>query len=123
MLMGLFGAALFYGDGLITPAISVLSAVEGLEVATPRSSPSSSRSRCVVLVGLFVVQKRGTGSVGALFGPIMIVWFATLALLGVDRHRCGRPRSWRRSIRCTRSGSWPRTARSGSFRWARSCSS
>ena len=122
MLLGLFGAALFYGDGLITPAISVLSAVEGLEVATPAFKPYVIPITLIVLVVLFAVQKRGTGSVGALFGPIMIVWFATLALLGVDRHRCGRRRCWRRSIRCTPSDSWRRTARSGSFRSARSCS-
>jgi KUP system potassium uptake protein len=84
MLLGLFGAALFYGDGLITPAISVLSAVEGLEVAAPALKPFVIPITLVVLVGLFAVQKRGTGSVGALFGPIMIVWFATIALLGVS---------------------------------------
>ncbi len=83
LLMGLFGAALFYGDGLITPAISVLSAVEGLEVATPAFKPFVIPLTLLVVVGLFAVQKRGTGSVGALFGPIMIVWFVTLALLGV----------------------------------------
>ena len=83
MLLGLFGAALFYGDGLITPAISVLSAVEGLEVATPRFKPYVIPVALVVLAVLFAFQKRGTGSVGALFGPIMVVWFVTLALLGV----------------------------------------
>ena len=83
MLMGLFGAALFYGDGLITPAISVLSAVEGLEVATPAFKPYVIPITLIVLVVLFAVQKRGTGSVGALFGPVMIVWFATLATLGL----------------------------------------
>jgi KUP system potassium uptake protein len=82
MLMGLFGAALFYGDGLITPAISVLSAVEGLEVATPAFKPYVIPLTLMVLVALFLIQKRGTGSVGALFGPIMVVWFVTLAVLG-----------------------------------------
>ena len=82
MLMGLFGAALFYGDGLITPAISVLSAVEGLEVATPAFKPYIIPVTLIVLVVLFAVQKRGTGSVGALFGPVMIAWFVTLATLG-----------------------------------------
>jgi KUP system potassium uptake protein len=82
MLMGLFGAALFYGDGLITPAISVLSAVEGLEVATPAFKPYVIPITLLVIAALFFFQKRGTGSVGALFGPIMIVWFATLAVLG-----------------------------------------
>ena len=83
MLLGLFGAALFYGDGLITPAISVLSAVEGLEVATPAFKHYVIPLTLFVLAVLFFVQKRGTGSVGALFGPIMIVWFAVLAALGV----------------------------------------
>ena len=83
MLLGLFGAALFYGDGLITPAISVLSAVEGLEVATPAFKPYVMPITLAVLVVLFFVQKRGTGSVGALFGPVMILWFGTLATLGV----------------------------------------
>jgi KUP system potassium uptake protein len=84
MLLGLFGAALFYGDGLITPAISVLSAVEGLEVATPALKPYVIPMTLVVLFALFFVQKRGTGSVGALFGPVMIVWFASLATLGIQ---------------------------------------
>ena len=83
MLLGLFGAALFYGDGLITPAISVLSAVEGLEVATPAFRPYVIPISLAVLAVLFAFQKRGTGSVGTLFGPIMIVWFGALALLGV----------------------------------------
>ncbi len=84
MLLGLFGAALFYGDGLITPAISVLSAVEGLEVAAPAFKPYVLPVTLVVLLALFSVQRRGTGSVGALFGPIMIVWFVVLAILGVQ---------------------------------------
>jgi hypothetical protein len=83
MLLGLFGAALFYGDGLITPAISVLSAVEGLEVATPALKPYVIPLSLLVLAALFAFQKRGTGGVGALFGPIMIVWFVTIAALGL----------------------------------------
>ena len=83
VVLGLFGAALFYGDGVITPAISVLSAVEGLEVATPTFKPYIIPITITVLVGLFVIQRKGTGSVGALFGPITAVWFAALALLGV----------------------------------------
>ena len=79
-VLGLFGAALLYGDGMITPAISVLSAVEGLEVAAPRSGAlSSCRSTIVILVGLFAVQRRGTGGVGALFGPSCSLWFWRLA--------------------------------------------
>ena len=70
MLLGLFGAALFYGDGLITPAISVLSAVEGLEVATPALKPFVIPITLIVVAGLFAVQKRGTGKVGSVFGPV-----------------------------------------------------
>ncbi|MFL6581825.1 MAG: potassium transporter Kup [Burkholderiales bacterium] len=83
MSLGLFGAALFYGDGVITPAISVLSAVEGLEVATPALTPFVIPVTILVLIGLFLFQQKGTEMVGALFGPITIVWFAVLALLGV----------------------------------------
>ena len=83
MLMGLFGAALFYGDGLITPAISVLSAVEGLEIATPALKSYVIPVTLAVLAVLFYFQKRGTASVGALFGPIMVVWFLVLAALGI----------------------------------------
>jgi KUP system potassium uptake protein len=83
-MAGLLGAGMFYGDGMITPAISVLSALEGLEVATPLLKPYVLPATLVVLFGLFFVQKRGTGSVGAAFGPIMIVWFSTLAVLGIS---------------------------------------
>ena len=80
--IGLFGAALLYGDGMITPAISVLSAVEGLEVATPVLSPYVVPITVVILIGLFSIQKFGTDRVGKLFGPIVIIWFLTLAALG-----------------------------------------
>jgi KUP system potassium uptake protein len=80
---GLVGAALFYGDGVITPAISVLSAVEGLKVATPLFEPYVIPISLVLLLVLFLVQRRGTASVGGLFGPVMLVWFAVLAILGV----------------------------------------
>ena len=83
IVLGLFGAALFYGDGVITPAISVLSAVEGLEVATPAFKPYILPISLVILVGLFLVQRRGTATVGTLFGPIMVIWFFTLAILGL----------------------------------------
>jgi KUP system potassium uptake protein len=79
----MFGAALFYGDGVITPAISVLSAVEGLEVAAPGLSHYVIPITLLVLTGLFLFQRKGTGSVGALFGPVMIVWFTVLAVLGI----------------------------------------
>jgi KUP system potassium uptake protein len=77
------GLALFYGDGLITPAISVLSAVEGLETAAPALEPYIVPIAAIVLLGLFLLQSRGTASVGRLFGPVMLVWFATLGLLGL----------------------------------------
>ena len=83
MAAGLVGAALFYGDGVITPAISVLSAVEGLKVATPFFEPYVIPISLILLVGLFLVQRRGTAAVGGLFGPVMLVWFAALALLGL----------------------------------------
>jgi KUP system potassium uptake protein len=82
MSLGIFGAALFYGDGMITPAISVLSAVEGLEIATPAFKSFVIPISLVVLGALFVFQRKGTASVGALFGPIMLLWFATLGILG-----------------------------------------
>ncbi|HVB39221.1 MAG TPA: potassium transporter Kup [Vicinamibacterales bacterium] len=81
--LGLFGAALLYGDGMITPAISVLSAVEGLEVATPVFRPYVIPVTIVILIGLFLVQHRGTAKVGAVFGPIMLLWFVTIGALGV----------------------------------------
>ena len=83
VLIGLAGAALFYGDGMITPAISVLSAVEGLEVATPLLKPYVVPLTVVVLVGLFAMQSRGSARIGMLFGPVMSVWFAALALAGL----------------------------------------
>ncbi len=81
--IGVFGAALLYGDGMITPAISVLSAVEGLEIATPFFKPYVIPLTIVILVILFFFQRRGTAGVGAVFGPIMLVWFSTLGLLGI----------------------------------------
>ena len=82
LMLGLFGAALFYGDGVITPAISVLSAVEGIEVITPAFKPYILPVSLFILVALFLFQRKGTASVGALFGPVMVVWFAVLAVLG-----------------------------------------
>lgn len=84
LLVGIFGAALLYGDGVITPAISVLSAVEGLNVATPIFQPFIIPLTVVILFVLFFFQNRGTGSIGAIFGPIILIWFFTLAVLGVS---------------------------------------
>lgn len=80
---GLFGAALFFGDAIITPAISVLSATEGLKVISPSLSPLIIPMTIGILIGLFMVQKRGTASVGKLFGPVMMAWFAVLGILGI----------------------------------------
>lgn len=82
-LVGIFAAALFYGDSMITPAISVLSAVEGLEVVTTRLTPYVIPVTLIIILGLFFIQKRGTGTVGLLFGPVMIAWFGILGLLGL----------------------------------------
>jgi KUP system potassium uptake protein len=82
-LLGVFGAALLYGDGMITPAISVLSAVEGLGVATPAFDRFVVPITVAILLGVFGIQSRGTGRVGKMFGPVMVVWFITLAVLGV----------------------------------------
>ena len=83
LLTGVFGAALFYGDSVITPAISVLSAVEGLEVVTPLLKPYVLPISVTVLIGLFAMQRFGTALVGRLFGPIIMIWFAVLAVSGV----------------------------------------
>jgi KUP system potassium uptake protein len=83
MILGIFGAALLYGDGMITPAISVLGAVEGLSVATPVFQPYIVPIVLVILIGLFAVQRHGTARVGSMFGPITVLWFATIALLGL----------------------------------------
>ncbi len=83
IILGIFGAALFYGDGVITPAISVLSAVEGLHIATPLLDDYVIPITLVILVALFLIQAWGTARVGTYFGPIMVVWFTVLALLGL----------------------------------------
>ncbi|HET9450410.1 MAG TPA: potassium transporter Kup [Aggregicoccus sp.] len=83
VLLGLMGASLLFGEGVITPAISVLSAVEGLSVATHAFEPYVLPSALVILVGFFVLQQRGTAGIGAIFGPLMLLWFVTLAVLGV----------------------------------------
>jgi KUP system potassium uptake protein len=83
IVLGVFGAALLYGDGMITPAISVLSAVEGLEIATPFFKPYVLPVTIIVLIILFIFQRHGTTGIGKVFGPIMLVWFSTLALMGL----------------------------------------
>jgi KUP system potassium uptake protein len=85
IMVGLFGTALLYGDGIITPAISVLSAVEGLELAAPSLEPFVIPIASVILVALFAVQRKGTGAVGAVFGPTMLLWFVVLTVLGLYR--------------------------------------
>jgi len=83
ILLGLFGTALLYGDGMITPVMSVLSAVEGLEVATPFFRPYIVPITVTILAGIFVIQRHGTERVGKLFGPVCLLWFVTIAALGV----------------------------------------
>ena len=83
LLLGIFGTAIFFGDGVITTAISVLSAVEGLEVAAPALRSYVVPITLVVLTGSFMVQRHGTASVGKMFGPVMVLWFAVLAVLGL----------------------------------------
>ncbi|OIP16648.1 MAG: potassium transporter Kup [Comamonadaceae bacterium CG_4_9_14_3_um_filter_60_33] len=84
LYVGIFGTCLFYGDGVITPAISVLSAVEGLEVVSPNFKKAVIPLTLLILFGLFAVQKRGTADIGKFFGPITLVWFACIAVLGVS---------------------------------------
>jgi KUP system potassium uptake protein len=83
LIVGLIGAALLYGDGAITPAISVLSAIEGLKVDAPSLTPIVVPLTMAILIGLFVMQKQGTGFIGKIFGPVMLGWFVALALLGI----------------------------------------
>ena len=83
MIVGILGAAMFYGDGMVTPAMSVLSAVEGLEVVTPTFKPFVIPITMIVLFILFFVQRHGTALVGAAFGPVMVIWFSVLAMLGL----------------------------------------
>jgi len=90
MTVGLFGTAIFYGDGVITPAISVLSAVEGLEVAAPQLHHVVIPITLVVLAGLFAVQRFGTGGIGKFFGPLTLVWFIVLVVIAIKTKRWGR---------------------------------
>ena len=117
VLLAIFGAALLYGDGLITPVISVLSAVEGLNVATNAFEPYVLPITCGVLIGLFMVQRQGTARIGKVFGLVMLLWFFSLAALGLmqvlrrargsigprpaPRHRllCHQPFAWYGGVR------------------------
>ena len=83
LLLGVFGATLFYGDSVITPAISVLGAMEGLELVTPTLKPYVVPISVVILCGLFLVQRFGTAAVGRFFGPVIVLWFVTLAVVGL----------------------------------------
>jgi KUP system potassium uptake protein len=85
IVLGIFGSALLYADGGLTPAISVLSAVEGLEIATPALAPWVLPVTLAILVGLFLLQTRGTARIGAMFGPVMLVWFVTVGALGLSQ--------------------------------------
>ena len=81
--LGIFGASLFFGDGLITPAISVLSAVSGLDQVDSGLTHLIVPISVAILAGLFLIQQRGTGAVGGLFGPVMLIWFAAIGLIGL----------------------------------------
>src|SRR5690242_14070015 len=83
VIVGVLGASLFYGDGMLTPAISVVSAVSGLQVASPALAAQIVPFSLVILIGLFMLQRFGTGAVGGLFGPIMVIWFLVLGALGI----------------------------------------
>jgi KUP system potassium uptake protein len=83
LIFGLIGAVLLYGDGVITPAISVLSAVEGVKLDAPQLAPAVVPISIAILVGLFLVQRKGTQYIGNIFGPVMVLWFAVISLLGL----------------------------------------
>lgn len=83
VVLGIMGASLFYGDGVVTPAMTVLSAIEGIKVATPALKPFVVPITLIILVGLYAMQSRGTATIGKLFGPVMVLWFAVLAAMGI----------------------------------------
>ncbi len=83
VILGVVGASLFYGDGVVTPAMTVLSAIEGIKVATPALKPFVVPITLIILIGLYTVQSRGTATIGKLFGPVMVLWFAVLAAMGL----------------------------------------
>ncbi len=114
--LGIFGAAMFYGDSMITPAISVLSAVEGLEIAVPGISHAVIPITIGILTALFLIQRHGTGSVGAFFGPVTAIWFLAIARRRPSPESAITPTSSSRSIRRTRCRFSSRTRC-----WASSC--
>ncbi len=120
--LGIFGAALFFGDSMITPAISVLSAVEGLKIVDPGLEELVVPITAVIIVALFAVQRRGTATVGRLFGPVMIVWFLVDRRVRRERHRRRSRRSCGRCPRPTRWISSSATSTSRSSPSPRSCS-
>jgi len=120
LLLGIFGTAIFFGDGVITPAITVLGAIEGLGVAAPALHAYIVPVSLVVLTALFLVQRHGTGNIGRYFGPVMVLWFGVLAVLGLQ-HIAQYPVILQALARTTRSSSCSRTVASHSSRSARSC--
>ena len=117
--VGLFGAALIYGDGAITPAISVLSALEGLNMATPALQPYVVPAAVAILLALFAIQSQGTATIGRFFGPIMLLWFLRHGGDGDFGHRAASCGARRRSIRSTACPICSRTARPAFWCWAR----
>ena len=107
VVMGLFGAGLLYGDGAITPAISVLSAIEGLHVATPAFDHLVLPITIAILCGLFMIQRRGTTHIGRVFGPVILVWFCLLAMLGIAQIASIPLCYWRVARTMPSSSFWP----------------
>ena len=121
VVLGIFGAALFYGDGVITPAISVLSAVEGLEVAAPILQRYVVPITLGVIVSLFWLQRHGTERIGAVFGPVCVVWFLSIGGAGRDGHRPSSGSAARAAIPATAWRSSCAITPRRSSRWARWC--
>ena len=121
IVIGMIGAGMFFGDAVLTPAISVLSAVEGLEVVNGlggRIEPFVVPIALVLLVGLFVFQRRGTGGIGRWFGPVCVAWFGVIAILGLARPSARR-KCWRPSTPCPAWPCWSTTPPSRRRSWAR----
>jgi len=118
--LGIFGASLFFGDSVITPAISVLSAIEGVKIAAPSLADLVVPITAGIIVGLFLLQRIGTGAVGRVFGPVMGIWFAAIGACGV-RGIAPPPRSCAPCPPATPLASWSATSGSRSSRWPRWC--